>query len=143
MGGHIGFPGFSLYHATKWGVEGFFEAFAREVEPFGIHTTLIEPGMIRTSFYSAVGRAPVHEAYASNPAIARGDIPVEDMPGDQAKVVVAMIDVGEAGDPPRRLLLGSDAYTLVHAALTERLAAVAAQKHLAYSTDADDYHAPV
>ncbi len=39
MGGHIGFPSFSLYHATKWGIEGFFKAFAPEMEPFGIHTT--------------------------------------------------------------------------------------------------------
>jgi len=53
MGGHIGFPGFSLYHTTKWGIEGFYEAFAPEVEPFGIHTTLIEPGMIRTCPVSA------------------------------------------------------------------------------------------
>ncbi|MDL4774469.1 SDR family oxidoreductase [Actinomadura xylanilytica] len=139
MGGHIGFPGFSLYHATKWGVEGFFEgffeAFAREVEPFGVRTTLVEPGMIRTSFYAAVGRAEVHPAYADDPGIARGDIPLEDMPGDQAKVVAAMIDVAEAADPPRRLLLGSDAYALVHAAMVERLAAVEAQKDVAYSTD--------
>ncbi|WP_329521335.1 hypothetical protein [Spirillospora sp. NBC_01491] len=62
-------------------------------------------------------------------------IPLEDMPGDQAKVVAAMIDVAEAADPPRRLLLGSDAYALVHAAMVERLAAVEAQKDVAYSTD--------
>jgi hypothetical protein len=39
------------------------------------------------------------------------------MPGDQSKVVAAMIDVAEADDPPRRLLLGSDAYGLVHGPL--------------------------
>lgn len=50
MGAHIGFPSFALYHATKWGIEGFYEAFAKEVEPFGVRTTLVEPGMIRTSF---------------------------------------------------------------------------------------------
>jgi NAD(P)-dependent dehydrogenase (short-subunit alcohol dehydrogenase family) len=139
MGGHIGFPGFSLYHATKWGIEGFYEAFAREVEPFGIRTTLVEPGMIRTSFYSAVRRAPVQEPYADNPAIARANTPLERMPGDQGKVVAAMIDVGDADNPPRRLLLGSDAYTLVHAALVDRLAAFEAQRDVAYSTDADDF----
>jgi NAD(P)-dependent dehydrogenase (short-subunit alcohol dehydrogenase family) len=139
MGGLIGFPGFALYHATKWGIEGFFEAFAPEVEPFGIRTTLVEPGMIRTSFYDAAQRAPELEAYANNPAIRRGDTRLEDMPGDQAKVVAAMIDVAEVADPPRRLLLGSDAYILVHAALADRLAAVEAQQEMAYSTDADDY----
>lgn len=44
MGGQITFPAFSLYHVTKWGIEGFYDALAVEVEPFGIHTTLIEPG---------------------------------------------------------------------------------------------------
>jgi NAD(P)-dependent dehydrogenase (short-subunit alcohol dehydrogenase family) len=139
MGGHIGFPGFSLYHATKWGIEGFFEAFAPEVEPFGVRTTLVEPGMIRTSFYSSVGRAPIHPAYADNPSIARGNTPVEEMPGDQAKVVAAMIDVAELDDPPRRLLLGSDAYRLVRDALTQRLEAVESQRELAPTTDADDF----
>jgi NAD(P)-dependent dehydrogenase (short-subunit alcohol dehydrogenase family) len=109
------------------------------VEPFGIRTTLIEPGMIATSFYAAAQRTPVLEAYANNPAIRRGDTPLADMPGDQAKVVAAMIDVAGVDDPPRRLLLGSDAYTLVHAALADRLAAVEAQQEVASSTDADDY----
>jgi hypothetical protein len=62
-------------------------------------------------------------------------MPLADMPGDQAKVVAAMIDVAELDDPPRRLLLGSDAYTLVRGALAERLAAVEAQRQLAHSTD--------
>lgn len=62
------------------------------------------------------------------------------MPGDQAKVVAAMIDVAEADNPPRRLLLGSDAYGLVHAALADRLAAFEAQRDVAHSTDADDFH---
>jgi NAD(P)-dependent dehydrogenase (short-subunit alcohol dehydrogenase family) len=133
--GQMAFPGFSLYHTTKWGIEGFFEAFAPEVAPFGIRTTLVEPGMIRTSFYASVVRAPVSAAYADNPAVSRGEMPLTDMPGDQAKVVAAMIDVAELDDPPRRLLLGSDAYTLVRGALAERLAAVEAQRQLAHSTD--------
>jgi NAD(P)-dependent dehydrogenase (short-subunit alcohol dehydrogenase family) len=141
MGGHIGFPGFSLYHASKWGIEGFFEALAPEVEPFGIRTTLVEPGMIRTSFYAAAERAPVLEPYADNPAIARGHTPLEKMPGDQAKVVTAMIEAGEADDPPRRLLLGSDAYRLVHASLVARLADFEAGKDLAHSTDVDGFDA--
>lgn len=50
-----------------------------------------------------------------------------------------MIDVGEAHNPPRRLLLGSDAYTLVHAALVNRLEAFEAQRDVAHSTDSDDF----
>ena len=58
--------------------------------------------------------------------------------GDQAKVVAAMIDVALAPDPPRRLLLGSDAYRLVRDALPARLAGVEAQKDRAASTDVGD-----
>jgi NAD(P)-dependent dehydrogenase (short-subunit alcohol dehydrogenase family) len=141
MGGHMAFPGFSLYHATKWGIEGFYEAFAHEVAPFGIHTTLVEPGMIRTSFYDVVQRTTPLPAYADHPAIARGEIPVDLMPGDQVKVVAAMIAAGDADDPPRRLLLGSDAYALVHGAISARLAEVEAQRDSAPATDHDGVHA--
>jgi NAD(P)-dependent dehydrogenase (short-subunit alcohol dehydrogenase family) len=137
MGGHMAFPGFSLYHTTKWGIEGFYEAFAAEVAPFGIHTTLVEPGMIRTSFYDVVGRTEPLPAYDDHPAITRRRIPVEQMPGDQAKVVAAMIEAGDADEPPRRLLLGSDAYALVHGALTARVAEIEAQEATAGRTDYD------
>ncbi len=122
MGGHIAFPAFSMYHATKWGIEGFYEALAAEVEPFGINTMLVEPGMIRTSFYQAATRVPASQAYQGTP-VDRDALPLEEMPGDQAKVVAAMIQAALSPDPPRRLLLGSDAYRLVRAALTARLAA--------------------
>lgn len=132
MGGHMAFPGFSLYHATKWGIEGFYEGFAPEVEPFGIRTTLVEPGMIRTSFYDAVEHAEPSPFY---PGLLRANIPLEQIRGDQSKVVAAMIEAAESDDPPRRLLLGSDAYALVTEALAGRLAAAESQKELAASTD--------
>lgn len=51
MGGRITFPLYSLYHATKWAVEGFSEALQYEVREFGIKIKIIEPGPIRTDFY--------------------------------------------------------------------------------------------
>jgi NAD(P)-dependent dehydrogenase (short-subunit alcohol dehydrogenase family) len=138
MGGHIAFPAFSLYHAAKWGIEGFYESLAAEVEPFGIRTMLVEPGMIRSTFYEAATRVPVSPPYRGT-AADRAPIPLEQMPGDQAKVVAAMIDAALAPDPPRRLLLGSDAYRLVHNALAARLAGVEAQKDQAAATDVDGW----
>jgi NAD(P)-dependent dehydrogenase (short-subunit alcohol dehydrogenase family) len=138
MGGHIAFPAFSLYHAAKWGIEGFYESLAVEVEPFGIRTTLVEPGMIRSTFYEAAARVPVSPPYRGTPAD-RSPIPLGQMPGDQAKVVAVMIDAGLAPDPPRRLLLGSDAYRLVHDALAARLAGVEAQRDQAAATDVDGW----
>ncbi len=138
MGGHIAFPAFSLYHATKWGIEGFYEALTQEIEPFGIRTILVEPGMIRTGFYGSATRVPVSPPYRGTPAD-RQPLPLEQMPGDQVKVVTAMIEAALDPDPPRRLLLGSDAYARVHDALATRLAAVEAQQQLAASTDVDGW----
>ena len=51
MGGRITFPLYSLYHATKWAVEGFSEGLQFEVREFNIKIKIIEPGPIKTDFY--------------------------------------------------------------------------------------------
>ena len=56
-GGQVAFPGNSMYHATKFGIEGFCESVAQEVAPFGIGLTIVEPGGARTEF--RYGSAPV------------------------------------------------------------------------------------
>ncbi|MFD7603003.1 SDR family oxidoreductase [Streptomyces mirabilis] len=147
MGGHIAFPAMSLYHTSKWGIEGFFEAYALETEPFGIHTTLIEPGMVATDFYGAADITPsALPAYAGTQAAdfthGKNSVPLEAMPGDPRKVAEAMIRIGDLKEPPRRQLLGSDAYSLVHDALTARLESAEAQREIAFSTDRDDFTPP-
>lgn len=52
MGGRVTFPFYSIYHATKWAVEGFSESLQFELENLGIRVKLIEPGTIKTDFYS-------------------------------------------------------------------------------------------
>ncbi len=51
VGGRITFPFYSLYHATKWAVEGFSESLQYEIEQFNIRVKIIEPGPIKTDFY--------------------------------------------------------------------------------------------
>ena len=51
IGGKLTFPLYSLYHATKWAVEGFSESLQFELRPFNIHVKIVEPGPIRTDFY--------------------------------------------------------------------------------------------
>jgi NAD(P)-dependent dehydrogenase (short-subunit alcohol dehydrogenase family) len=51
MGGRLTFPFYSVYHATKWAVDGFSESLAFELEPLGIKVKIIEPGAIKTDFY--------------------------------------------------------------------------------------------
>jgi NAD(P)-dependent dehydrogenase (short-subunit alcohol dehydrogenase family) len=53
MGGQTAFPGLSLYHTTKWAIEGFFESTAQDIAPFNIQTTLVEPGGARTGFFAS------------------------------------------------------------------------------------------
>jgi NAD(P)-dependent dehydrogenase (short-subunit alcohol dehydrogenase family) len=136
MGGHITFPGFSLYHVTKWGIEGFYDALATEVEPFGIRTTLIEPGVVRTGFFDAATRVPVSEPYRGGPADRPPTAP-EDMTDDPKKTVAAIIRATEDDDPPRRLVLGSDAWSLVTEAVSNRLIELAAQRDNAATADFD------
>jgi len=51
VGGRITFPLYSLYHGTKWAVEGFTESLQHEVRQFGVKMKLVEPGAIKTDFY--------------------------------------------------------------------------------------------
>jgi short-subunit dehydrogenase len=51
VGGRITFPLYSLYHATKWAVEGFSESLQHELLPFNINVKIVEPGPIKTDFY--------------------------------------------------------------------------------------------
>lgn len=144
IGGLTTFPGMSLYHTSKWAMEGFFESLGSEVATFGIQTCLVEPGGARTDFAGrSLVAGPASEAYAETPVAfvraAADNRPVELIPGDPGKMVAAMIAAAEAEELPGRLLLGSDAYGLAHAALSARLAAVEAQRDVTVSTDADDY----
>jgi NAD(P)-dependent dehydrogenase (short-subunit alcohol dehydrogenase family) len=142
MGGQVTFPNLSLYHATKWAVEGFVESVAQEVAGFGIEFTIVEPGMARTNFGggSMVAAEPMR-VYDDTPvgefrrAAAAGLIPNA---GDPKKMANAMIDSVYANPAPRRLVLGSDAYAMIRAALVERLAALDAQRAIALSTDVEE-----
>jgi hypothetical protein len=62
--------------------------------------------------------------------------------GDPRKMVAAMIEAAEMAEPPRRLLLGSDAYALVTEALAQRRADFEANRAVSVSTDSDDWVDP-
>ncbi|OBB30701.1 short-chain dehydrogenase/reductase [Mycolicibacterium peregrinum] len=134
MGGHVTFPGFSLYHLTKWGIEGFYDALSTEIEAFGIHTTLIEPGVVRTGFFDAATRVAPSTPYQGGPAD-RAPLTVEEMPVSPERTVAAILRAADSDAPPRRLVLGSDAWALMTEALTLRLTEVSAQQDNAASAD--------
>ena len=139
-GGQTTYPNFSLYHATKWGIEGFVEAVAQEVAPFGIDFVIVEPGPTATSFGANLDGPEPMAVYDRTPsgdirrAIAGGAFVLT---GDAAKSVDAMIAAGDADRPPLRLALTSTAYANISKALASRAAALEAQKAIAFSADRD------
>ncbi|MEO3873418.1 SDR family oxidoreductase [Nonomuraea sp. B12E4] len=140
VGGQAAWPGGSLYHATKWGVEGFAEALAGEVAPFGIGVTIVEPGGARTNFrYGGSVLADRIEDYDGTPVAAIRRILAERTThgvGDPALMATAMIASVDRNPAPRRLVLGSDAYQALDNALNARLADVRTQRESAKTTDA-------
>lgn len=137
MGGQVGIPTHSAYHAGKWGLEGFTESVGREVADFDVRLTIVEPGGMRTNFASALRFTDESPAYRDNAVgqtrqALRG-IDNSALTGDPAKVAAAIYDTTRVPDPPLRVTLGVDTYDAVHAALTERLAALEAQRDVAAS----------
>jgi NAD(P)-dependent dehydrogenase (short-subunit alcohol dehydrogenase family) len=138
-GGQVAFPGNSLYHATKWGIEGFCESVAQEVAPFGIGMTIVEPGGARTEFrYGSAQVAEFIPAYEGNPA--HGFVAMLDpanglAPGDPARMAAAIIASVDVEPAPLRIVLGSLALASTIATLEARIAGFEAQTELAASTD--------
>jgi hypothetical protein len=110
-GGQVAFPGNSLYHATKFGIEGFCEAVAQEVKPFNIGITLVEPGGARTEFrYGSAKVARLLPVYDGNPAHAflkMLDATNGLAPGDPARMAARIIESVEKEPAPMRMVLGS------------------------------------
>jgi len=136
--GQAAFAGLSLYCASKWGVEGFIESLAQEVAGFGIQTTLVQPGTIRTGFGSAGVLSPAMEAYRESPAgmMRRMSEQGYVAPGDPAKMAKAVVDSYEAAVAPPRLVLGADAYAYLNGAISRRLEEVQLYKN--EETDCDE-----
>jgi NAD(P)-dependent dehydrogenase (short-subunit alcohol dehydrogenase family) len=142
VGAQISSPGGSMYHASKWGVEGFLESVIPEVEPFGVGITMVEPGMVRTGFGAAMSISAGLDAYAATPVgqvrqhieNAGGNLTGAAL-GDPAKVAAAIIESAAQTPAPRRVALGSDAYQAIRAALTGRLAELDSGRAVALSTD--------
>lgn len=139
VGGQAIFPGGSMYHATKWGIEGFVDAIRLELAAFNIGCTLIEPGSARTDFrFRSAQLATRIEAYdASVISMTRQRLTDRSSQpiGDPAKMAAAMIASVDQHPAPARIALGSDAYGAMHSQLSARLADLEAQKTLAMSTD--------
>lgn len=125
-GGQIAYPGFSLYHASKWGIEGFIESTAQDVQTFNIRFTIAEPGPTGTNFGSSLLIATPLEAYQQTPV---NDLRkfIDDGFGeldDVHDVVQAIVDCTTHTQPPFRLPIGKVAIEHVQDGLQKRLDAI-------------------
>ncbi|MDW3218303.1 MAG: oxidoreductase [Acidimicrobiales bacterium] len=123
MTGLVANPPNVFYSCTKFAMEALGEGLAKEVEPFGIRVTNIEPGAFRTDWASR--SMAESESAISDYADVQGRKDLikqfaDHLPGDPRKVGDAAVMIAELDDPPLRLLLGKD----VLAATREKLAAM-------------------
>jgi len=138
-GGQVAFPGISMYHATKWGIEGFVESVAQEVASFGIGLTLVEPGGARTEFrYRSAQVAELMPIYDETPAhsFVRMLDPKNGLaPGDPARMAARIVESIDVEPAPLRMVLGAQALESTLTTLYKRIASFEAQTALAASTD--------
>jgi len=120
IAGRGAFPGFGIYHASKWGLEGVSEALRYELSPLGIDVVLVEPGPFSTSFFGNIIPGDDEQAAAAYPhvgaffegfensvqeAFADGDAPTD--PQLVVDLFAALIDM-EDGERPLRSMVGMD-----------------------------------
>jgi NAD(P)-dependent dehydrogenase (short-subunit alcohol dehydrogenase family) len=128
----------SAYAASKFGVEGWMESLRFEVEPFGIHTTIVEPGFFRTELLTADSTTYAElsiDDYAERTAQTRPAW--ESMSGkqtnDPAKLAKALLTIVDQEQPPLRWVAGTDAVELAEEKAKELLAQVDAYRELSSS----------
>ena len=113
VGGYASHPGWGIYCATKFAVEGISEALSIELAPLGIHATVVEPGYFRTDFLSAqslLSTAMRIDDYADTVGKMRTFTAAvnNQQPGDPQRLAQAIVQLAAADKPPTRLALGPD-----------------------------------
>ena len=124
IGGISAFPNVGMYHASKWALEGLSQALAQEVEPFGIHVTLIEPGGFDTDWAGPSSkRAEPLPAYDDiTPKLNGSAASATARPGDPRASAAALLKVVDALEPPLRVFFGELPLQIAKADYESRLA---------------------
>jgi NAD(P)-dependent dehydrogenase (short-subunit alcohol dehydrogenase family) len=143
LAGLAGFEYNTAYAASKFGVDGWMESLAPEVAPFGIHTTVVNPGFFRTELLTkeSTNYAPASiEDYTERNAAQREFY--ESMngkqPGDPAKLAQALLSIVNQEQPPFRFIAGADAIAVAEEKLAERQQQIDAYRDLSTSLAVDE-----
>src|SRR3954469_5890100 len=107
IGGVNAFPILGMYHASKWGLEGFTQSLATEMKPFGVNVTLVEPTGYGTDWRGAssvrADELPVYDAGREEPPRLLGNVSAE---RDPEATGPAILEVVDAEEPPLRVFFG-------------------------------------
>jgi NAD(P)-dependent dehydrogenase (short-subunit alcohol dehydrogenase family) len=122
IGGLSAFPTVGLYHASKWGLEGFSQFLSAEVASFGIKVTIVEPGGYATEWGGQSAKRatplPAYDGVRTAIAAYRDNI----IPGDPNATGPAILKVVDAQDPPLRIFFGSVGLPLIRTEYASRIA---------------------
>jgi NAD(P)-dependent dehydrogenase (short-subunit alcohol dehydrogenase family) len=137
IGARITIPGGGYYSAAKAALEALSGSLRAEVEPLGLHVMVVEPGTFRTDFRGRSADRSATEIDAYDEVLGRSgaDAPSPQR-GDPAKAAAAILDAVTRPEPPRLLVLGTDALDGFHTAADSDAGDVARFEHLSRSTDA-------
>jgi len=124
IGGITAFQNVGIYHASKWALEGFSQSLAQEVEPFGIHVTLIEPGGFSTDWAgpSSKRSTPLPDYKEVHEAADKVRAQRTSKPGDPDASAAAVLKIVDAPKPPLRVFFGELPLSLAKADYESRLA---------------------
>ncbi|WIB78248.1 SDR family NAD(P)-dependent oxidoreductase [Curtobacterium sp. MCPF17_002] len=140
VGGRMSTPGLGAYQTAKWAVGGFSSVLAKEVAPFGVRVTVLEPGGMRTDWAGPSMRvAPVRPEYESTVGVSaqmHGGTSIG--ASDPDLVAGLVLRVVAMAEPPLRLLVGPDAFEHGTAAGRALLAEDERHEALSRSTQAAD-----
>jgi len=143
VAGYRGIETGSLYCSSKFAVEGFSEALAGELAPFGIHVTIVEPGPFRTDFLTPESikfvAVPVAD-YDERRAAMRASFEQRNgsQPGDPVLLAQALVTLANAAKPPLRFTAGAIAVNGLDAKLAGMKAELDAWRELGLATDYPD-----
>ena len=141
--GIVGFAFCSAYAAAKFGLEGWMESLQEEVAPFGITTTIVNPGFFRTELLtkeSVTYAEPSVEDYADRTAeqLKWWEAQSGRQPGDPAKLARALVAIADEEPPPRRFIAGADAIGLAEQKVAALKAQIDAYRGLSTSLALDE-----
>jgi NAD(P)-dependent dehydrogenase (short-subunit alcohol dehydrogenase family) len=133
-----GFEFVSAYAASKFGLEGWMESLQAEVAPFGITTTVVNPGFFRTELLTEQSTNYAEPSIADyderrGPLVEYWKAQNGQQSGDPAKLARALITLSSENQPPRRFIAGADAIATAEQKIVDLKAQIEAHRQLSTS----------